>query len=260
MAQQIINNGSSAGDPTAENIYTAFGKSKSNFAELYNAIATLVLKAGDVMTGVLQFATGTAAAPSAKIGSDQKGFYHEGTNKLGVSVAGVKIGEFNSNGYAGLTNRIVLMDIKTNGTDGGSAIAGDNDRDLTTVVYNAITGASLAANQFILPVGRYYVKKISCPAYSVDAHRAKLYNVTTSAIQTDINSNQIIGSSELAYSLYLGYSNSIIEGYYFDVLTSAKTFKIVHQTQTAVATAGLGLASAFTLPEIYTTVIIEKVG
>ena len=73
MAEQIINNGASAGDPTAENIYTSFEKTKDNFSELYALTLTFLAKAGGIMTGILEFANGTANAPSAKIGADQKG-------------------------------------------------------------------------------------------------------------------------------------------------------------------------------------------
>lgn len=36
MAQEIINNGTFAGDPSAENLYDAFEKVKNNFSELYS--------------------------------------------------------------------------------------------------------------------------------------------------------------------------------------------------------------------------------
>lgn len=259
MAEQIINNGSSAGDPTAENIYTSFGKTKSNFSELYAFIPTLLAKAGGIMTGVLQFATGTAAAPSAKVGGDQKGFYEVGSNLLGVSVAGAKVGEFNSNGYMGLTNRLILQDRKTASTDGGASISGNNDRALNTVLVNNISGASLGTNQFTLPVGRYYIHLIKAPCHAGERHKAHLYNVSGSTIQTDINSNAIIGTSEYAYHINFVNTSSVIQGYYFDVTGSSKTFKIVHYIETA-SSFGLGLSSADSNPEVYTIVDISKVG
>jgi hypothetical protein len=256
MAQQIINNGSSAGDPTAEDIFTAFGKTKSNFSELYNAITTFVLKAGDVLTGVLQFANGTAASPSLKIGSDQKGLYHINTNQLGVSVNGTNVSEFNSNGLVTQLNRLIIQDRKSVGTSGGASVSGDNDRDLNTVLVNTITEASVGSNQFTLPVGRYYIEEISTPAFSAYTHKCRLYNVTTSTNQTDINSNIIVGTS--GYSDLSIATRSTIKGYYFDVVSTPKVFKIIHGILNADAN-GLGFATSLTYEEIYTTVSIVKV-
>lgn len=255
MAEQIINNGASAGDPTAENIYTSFEKSKDNFSELYAFIPTLLAKAGGIMTGVLQFATGTAAAPSAKVGGDQKGFYEVGSNLLGVSVAGAKVGEFNSNGYAGLTNRLILQDRKANNTAPQTSIVGDNDRNINTTIVNNIAGATLGTNTFTLPVGRYYINKITASTGNLQLQNfLRLYNVTSSAVQTDINSNAIVGLAGYSAS---DYSFVQLNSYYFDVTTDAKTFKIIHYTGGAGV---LGGTSNQGFDEVYLTIDIEKVG
>jgi hypothetical protein len=254
MAEQIINNGASAGDPTAENIYTSFEKTKDNFSELYTAITTFLLKAGGTMTGVLQFANGTVSAPSAKVGSDQKGLYHVDTDKLGVSIAGAKVGEFNSNGYSGLTNRIVLQDRKPNNTAPQTSVVGDNDRNINTVIFNGITGASLGTNNFVLPVGRYYIKSIKCSSGVNYVNFTRLYNVTSASDQTDVNGNTIVSIGAYGGS---DYSFAELAGYYFDVVTSAKTFKIIHYTSNANSFGG---ASNQGFDEVYTTIEIEKVG
>lgn len=53
MSKEVINRGSSAGDPTAESIFAAFGKTKNNFTELYNYRATNALgpPSGTAMVG-----------------------------------------------------------------------------------------------------------------------------------------------------------------------------------------------------------------
>lgn len=255
MAQQIINNGAAPGDGSAESTYASFEKSKLNFAELYTAITTFLLKAGDTMTGVLTFAVGSASAPSAKVGTDQKGFYHEGADKLGVSVSGVKVAEFNSNGYAGLTNRIVLQDRKANNTAPQTSVVGDNDRNINTQIYNAITGASLGTNTFTLPVGKYFINSIRASySSSSNANFIRLYNVTGSVDQTDINSNTI--NSINAYGAN-EYSFCEISGYVFEVTGSSKTFKIIHNTSGAGAMSGAMNAG---YDEIYLVIDIEKVG
>ena len=50
---------------------------------------------------------------------------------------------------------LIVEDQELSGTDGGASIAGVNTRVLNTVVYNGITGASLATNQPILPAGTF---------------------------------------------------------------------------------------------------------
>lgn len=261
MAEQIINNGSSAGDPTAENIYTSFEKTKDNFSELYAFIPTLLAKAGGIMTGVLQFATGTAAAPSAKVGTDQKGFYEVGSNTLGVTIAGSKVGEFNVNGYSGLTNRLIMQDRRPVNTGGGAGVAGSwNQRTINTVLVNNITGASMGTNQFTLPVGRYKINNIQATCYAVDYNKLRLYNISNSTTQTDVNSNAIIGSTSYFYSVSFVGGKAEISGYYFDVTTSPKTFKIEHYISVSSGGNDFGIATNTATDEIYLTIDIEKVG
>lgn len=260
MAEQIINNGASAGDPTAENIYTSFEKSKDNFSELYALALTFLAKAGGIMTGILEFANGTANAPSAKIGTDQKGLYHEGTDKLGISISSTKVGEFNSNGYAGLVNRIALQDRKTAGTSGGTATpASWNVRDINTVLVNNITGASLGVNNFTLPIGRYYIKNISAVAYAVNSNQIRLYNITNSQTQNDINSSQILGTAEYSSSTGICSTKSTISGVYFDVTTSAKVFRVDHYVANSTSVGDFG-TEVNVVDEIYLNIEIEKVG
>lgn len=38
MTQQVINNGSFVDDPSAENLYSSFGKANSNFTDLYKGV------------------------------------------------------------------------------------------------------------------------------------------------------------------------------------------------------------------------------
>jgi len=51
-----------------------------------------------------------------------------------------------------------VQDQKANGTAGGAAIAGDNDRDLNTTLVNEIAGATLINNEVTLAAGRYYIE------------------------------------------------------------------------------------------------------
>lgn len=52
---------------------------------------------------------GSASAPTLSIGSQtNKGFYHEGTDKIGVSVGGVKVGEIGVD-YGGFTGNVIQV-------------------------------------------------------------------------------------------------------------------------------------------------------
>ena len=63
MTQQVINNGSAAGDGQGENLYTAFGKVNANFTELY-ALPSGGVPAG--LTNYIQYNVSGAFAASIK--------------------------------------------------------------------------------------------------------------------------------------------------------------------------------------------------
>jgi hypothetical protein len=93
---------------------------------------------------------------------------------------------------------LILADVKAQNTGGGTFTAGAwRTRDLNTVRYNGIPGASLTSNQITLPAGTYRVRA-AAPVSRVQAHMAKLRNITAGA---DI----LLGTSgfaELAGSAY----------------------------------------------------------
>ena len=75
-----------------------------------------------------------------------------------------------------------VQDQKAAGLSGGAFTAGAwRTRTLNTVVWNTITGASLANDTITLPAGTYYVRA-SAPAFFVEQNKAQLYNATDGAI------------------------------------------------------------------------------
>ncbi len=77
---------------------------------------------------------------------------------------------------------MIVEDVKAYNVAGGTFTQGaDRTRDLNTVRYNTIAGASLAANQITLPPGTYEVIW-SAPGYSVNSHFSLLYDTTGSAV------------------------------------------------------------------------------
>ena len=145
---------------------------------------------------------------------------------------------------------LILEDRKASGVSGGTFTSGAwRTRDVNTVQKNAISGASLSGSQITLPAGEFIVDSWHT-AYRVNTHKARLYNVTDSSVE-------LYGSSEYSFSTNLVASKSRISGAIS--LSESKTFRFDHRCS-ATSSDGFGLASNFSEPEIYTGIIIEKVG
>jgi len=140
-----------------------------------------------------------------------------------------------------------VRDQKPAGTPGGTASSATwNIRTLNTVVTNEITGASLATNIITLPAGTYEIDALA-PAYKVNGHKLRLYNITdavTTLVGTSCHANDIVSSI------------SLIRGRF--TLTSTKTFRLEHYTTSAEGTFGLGPAGGPSEVETYADVRIEK--
>jgi hypothetical protein len=146
---------------------------------------------------------------------------------------------------------MIVEDQKTQGTNGGTSSVGYNDRTLSTVVVNEITGASLSSNQITLPAGRYIVRGYA-PGNSVDLHNIALTN-TSNVIQID-------GTPEMAgYVFEETQSTALLEGRLN--ISSSTTYKLRHYTARAVTGYGLGKALNVTSrTEIYSRVVITRLG
>lgn len=153
--------------------------------------------------------------------------------------------------FAPFLKFIHVQDQKATNTDGGASTAGTFlTRDLNTVLYNGITGASLALNEITLPAGVYYVDA-SAPAYNVTGHVAQLVNVsaaTTLLIGTTEHASANTGGAA-------GMTRSHIRGRF--TLGSTQNIRVEHRTAN---NAGAGFGSSFnsTVASIYTDIIIWK--
>lgn len=146
------------------------------------------------------------------------------------------------------TRLLHVRDEKAQNTTGGASVTGSYvTRDLTTVVTNEITGASLATNQITLPAGTFEVV-ISAPAYRTNEHQAFLYDTTGAA-------ELLRGSTEYANSGSNVQSRSIIFGRFTLLVSSVLE---VRQTFGAVNSDGMGRAADFGT-EIYTDAQIRQV-
>ena len=136
-------------------------------------------------------------------------------------------------------------------TNGGTFTTGAwRTRVLNTAITNEITGASLASNQITLPAGTFYCDA-SAPAFEVDNHKAKLYNITTSA---DI----LIGTTENANNAVAVTNRSFVSGRF--TLAAASVIELQHNCQSTKATTGFGLALGFSVVEVYSDIKIWWVG
>lgn len=131
---------------------------------------------------------------------------------------------------------IHVQDQKSSGTDGGSSVAGYQVRTLNTIVFNTITGASLASNQVTLPAGSYFFEGFS-GAYEVGMHRLSLFNVTAGATTTIGVGTRSDGAGP---GLGSGHETATINGSFTIAATS--TFEVRHYTEVVVVSFGLGVA------------------
>jgi hypothetical protein len=147
-----------------------------------------------------------------------------------------------------------LVDQKPNNVDGGTFTSGAwQQRDLQTSYYDTI-GMTFGTNTFIFPdaVGTYYVDW-SCPAFSVENHQTRLYNITAAATVKAGTSSQT--------KLSTAWSSSTSIGSALVSLSAAATFKIEHRCSSTFATEGLGRAcnSDGIVDEVYTIVKIMQI-
>ena len=125
-----------------------------------------------------------------------------------------------------------IVDQKSANTNGGSFSNGDwRTRDLNTELWDADGIVSISSNQFTLQAGTYYVSWI-CPAYFVDRHQSRLYNVTDSSTVQASGASYASSSGDSSESNSLGSARLTISG--------AKAFEIQHRSQSSNTSNGFG--------------------
>mgnify|MGYP005989991505 CR=1 FL=1 len=156
---------------------------------------------------------------------------------------------FPAGGTGNAISIAILVDQKSDGTNGGTFTAGAwRTRDLNTEVSDPDGIVSISSNQFTLAAGTYLIE-YSAPAYDTNAHQTKLYDITGSA---DLN----FGTCEHSGSGDATISRSF--GKFIHTITSANVYEIRHYAETTRSDAGFGLASASSNVEVFTMVTITK--
>ena len=150
-----------------------------------------------------------------------------------------------------LDRSVVLSDVKAQNTSGGTFTSGAwRTRTLNTEDYDPNNWCTLASNQFTLVAGTWEIYA-SAPAAEVNAHKARLQNITD-------GTTAIVGTSEYVSSSYTNVNTrSIIVGVF--TIAATKTFEIQHYTLT---TSSVGFGWQSNIPstsEVYTVVHLRKV-
>ena len=156
----------------------------------------------------------------------------------GATVTGLSAGLFSS--YA------IIADQKV-GQSGTFTSGAWRTRDLNTEIADPDGIVSIASDQFTLAAGSYLIKWIA-PAFYVNLHQTRLYNVTDAAqvevgVCAFVNVNSVVTTSS-------GCARTTIAG--------SKAFTIEHYCATTAATAGFGQNCAFSVNDQYTLVEIYK--
>ena len=140
-----------------------------------------------------------------------------------------------------------VQDQKPNGTDGGSSVAGDNDRDLNNVLVNEISGASLSNNEVTLPAGEYYIEA-----------KSVLYigSGTRNKIKTSADVELLRGPNVWTRD---GTTNSTVVPVSGRITLAAPTaIKVSSATTVSTAANGLGRTGGDPGNEVYTDLRIWK--
>jgi hypothetical protein len=173
-----------------------------------------------------------------------------GVDKIVVSGAAVTD---NGSGQVTISRDYILVrDEKSTTTNGGTFSSGAwRTRDINTEVSDDGGHCSIAANVIALDAGTYEYR-ISAPAYEVNWHQARLYNVTASAVVANSESTPLF-----CYNGYGGSNCAVIVGKM--VLSVETELRVEHYCETTVNTNGFGGAGSTGEKEIYTVAEFWKV-
>ena len=132
------------------------------------------------------------------------------------------------------TSYAIICDQKAHDTAAGTFTKdGWRDRELNTEIIDPDGIVSISSDQFTLGAGTYLINW-SAPAYRVDSHVSRLYDVTGSAVLA-------VGFSAWAADSERGGTRS--EGFHRHTITSNNVYKIQHWSSQTSSTEGFGRAS-----------------
>ncbi len=222
-------NGSASGDlggsypsPTVAAIHETTGPTKLTIGSIPDG--DYLVRSGSTLIGGSPTPGGP---PTGAAGGDLGGIYPDPT--------------VNHPGYIGV---IDLLDQKTVNTAGGTFTTGAyQTRVLNTEALDTNNDCTLSSNQITLTAGTYDCY-ISCPAFHVNQHKARLRNVTDSV-------TLLVGTTEWQDATDPGTSNrSFITGRF--TIAASKAIEVQHACSVTKATNGFGVQANLTEVEVYT--------
>lgn len=145
---------------------------------------------------------------------------------------------------------VLLKDIKSSGSDGGSASVGFNVRDLNTEEIDTGGICTLSSNQFSLPAGDYRFVA-SAPMYRGNGHLLALYDSVGAAYL-------LYGAPGYADGTYLVQNRAFLVGSV--TLVGTEVLELHHYASRAQSTNGLGLGLSLGINNTFSVLEIWKVG
>ena len=136
-----------------------------------------------------------------------------------------------------------LSEIQPIGTDGGTASAGAWFTRVLNTIVAPDSSVTLSNNEFTLQPGVYVMTGIAFANVNVGVFQTRLYNVTLDTVQATGSNQNVLGNSFILEPL---------------TLSTATTFRVEQRVTTTVPTFGLGSASNFGGPEVYTQVLVTR--
>ena len=235
LARGALIVGDSSGDPSAITVGSANTVLQSDGTDAsYGQVATAMI-ADDAVT-------------NAKMDDDAVGV--DELSATGTASSSVFLRGDNTWAQAGdnfATSLLHVRDEKADTTAPQTLTSGSWDqRNLTTVLTNEITSASLSSNEISLPAGSYWTS-CSAPATDSNAHRLRLQN-TTDATTLLVGLNAFNTSGDGSSTTAVLYGRFTLSG--------TRTIQLQHRV--AVSNPG-GTASSFGVVEVYADVQIWKI-
>ena len=145
----------------------------------------------------------------------------------------------------------VLVDEKADSINGGTFTSGSwVTRTLNTEQSDPQGIVTLLSDQFTLGAGTYRID-FHAPAFGVQRHQARLYDVTNTAVVA-------YGSSERAEPATGGESSNRSFGTATVVITGNTVYRLEHRCSASKTGLGLGYGVNFGTANIFAVVIIHK--
>lgn len=154
-------------------------------------------------------------------------------------------------GVSAASTVLVVANRQADGVAGGTATSGSYlTYPLNTSVQNDISGASLAANQIVLPAGTYDFMAVA-PFFDTGRARLRLRNITAGATIAAAGPTIDANTADATQTLAMVFGRF--------TLAASATLELQYRVQTTNAADGLGLAATFAETEQYGAIKITKV-